>query len=95
MRAKLAKSFARIHKANRCNFGILPLACRDRRDDETIQHGDQVVVPEIRPRLASGDTEIPVGIGTRRNLTLLEVSARERQQLLAGGTLNFVRQTLQ
>jgi hypothetical protein len=50
-----------------------------------------VVFLEIR-RLASGDSEIPVGIGTRWNVTLLEVS--EREPLLAGGTLNFVRQAL-
>jgi aconitate hydratase len=94
VRVKIAKSFARIHKANLCNFGILPLTFKDPKDYESIQPGDQVVFPEIRRRLEAGDTEIPVGIGTRRIITLLAVSARERQHLLAGGTLNFVRQTL-
>jgi aconitate hydratase len=95
VRAKLAKSFARIHKANLCNFGILPLTFKNPKDYETIQPGDQVVFPEIRRRLKAGDTEIPVGIGARRIIALLEVSPREREHLLAGGTLNFVRQTLQ
>ena len=94
MRAKLAKSFARIHKANLCNFGVLPLVFKDPTDYETIQPGDQVVFPEIRRRLEAGDIEIPVGINGQRIITLLEVSARERQHLLAGGTLNYVRQAL-
>jgi aconitate hydratase len=50
--------------------------------------------PEIRRRLENGDTEIPVGINGHRIITLLEVSPRERQHLQAGGTLNFVRQSL-
>ncbi|MCM2265398.1 MAG: aconitate hydratase [Desulfuromonadales bacterium] len=94
VRAKLAKSFARIHKANLCNFGILPLTFKNPQDYDAINPGDRVVLPEIRQRLASGDTEIPLEIGGRRIMTSLQVSARERQHLLAGGTLNFVRQTL-
>ncbi len=94
VRAKLAKSFARIHKANLCNFGILPLTFKDPGDYDLIQLGDQVVFPEIRRRLEAGDTEIPIGIGSRQIITLLQVSDRERQHLLAGGTLNFVRQNL-
>lgn len=94
VRAKLVKSFARIHRANLCNFGILPLVFQDPRDYEGIQPGDTVVLSGIRQRIAAGDTEIPVEIGGRRIVTLLQVSARERQHLLAGGALNHVRQSL-
>ena len=95
VRVKIAKSFARIHKANLCNFGIVPLTFKDPKDYETIQLGDQMTFPEIRRHLEAGDTEIPALIGGRRIITLLEVSTRERQHLLAGGTLNFVRHNLQ
>lgn len=94
VRAKIVKSFARIHKANLCNFGILPLIFRDPADYDRIQVGDPVVMPEVRSRLAAGDDEIPVDVGGRKIVTLLQVSPRERQHLLAGGTLNFVRRTL-
>ncbi|NJC88936.1 MAG: aconitate hydratase [Desulfuromonas sp.] len=94
VRAKLVKSFGRIHKANLCNFGILPLTFKNPRDYDSINPGDRVALPEIRQRLMAGDSEIPVEIGGRRILTLLQVSKRERQHLLAGGTLNFVRQSL-
>jgi aconitate hydratase len=94
VRAKIAKSFARIHKANLCNFGILPLTFKDPQDYASVQLGDQITFPEIRRRLAAGDTEIPVEIDGRQIITLLDVSPRQREHLLAGGTLNFVKQSL-
>jgi aconitate hydratase len=95
VRVKLAKSFARIHKANLCNFGILPLTFKDPADYEAIRLGDRVVLSGIRQRLLAGASEIPVDIGGRQIIARLQVSDRERQHLLAGGTLNFVRQALQ
>ncbi|TLM67855.1 MAG: aconitate hydratase [Deltaproteobacteria bacterium] len=95
VRVKLARSFARIHKANLCNFGILPLTFRDPADYDSIRVGDHIVLPGLRRLLAEGAVEIPVEINGRPIVTVLEVSLRERQHLIAGGTLNFVRQMLQ
>jgi len=39
--------------------------------------------------------EIPVEVDGQRIVTLLDVSDRQRQHLLAGGTLNFVKNELQ
>lgn len=89
---KIAKSFARIHKANLCNFGILPLIFADPADYEHCQVGNALLFPALRQRVASGAREIPVRIDGQEILTLLEVSPRQRQDLLAGGTLNQVRQ---
>ena len=94
VRVKIVKSFARIHKANLCNFGILPLTFKNPKDYATIKQGDLMQFDNIRKYLAEDTTEIPVIIGGREIMTLLEVSDRQRQQLLAGGTLNFVRQEL-
>ncbi len=94
VRVKIAKGFARIHKANLCNFGILPLTFQNPRDYELINKGARVVLPEIRRRLEAGDREIPVEVEGKRVVTLLEVSDRQRKHLVAGGTLNFVRQEL-
>jgi aconitate hydratase len=91
VRAKIVKSFARIHKANLCNFGILPLTFRDPADYDKLQRGSQVVFPGIRDRLARGDRDIPVEVDGKQILTYLDVSERQRQHLLAGGTLNFVK----
>ncbi|TWJ33400.1 aconitate hydratase [Geobacter argillaceus] len=92
IRAKIAKSFARIHKANLINFGILPLTFRDPADYDTLRQGERLLFKGVRQFVASGATEIPVEVNGRTIVTLLEVSARQRQELLAGGTLNFVKQ---
>jgi aconitate hydratase len=94
VRAKIVKSFARIHKANLCNFGILPLTFKNPDDYAKIGQGDEITFNGVRELLANGATEIPVQIGTREIVTLIEVSERQRQHLLAGGTLNSVRRQL-
>jgi len=92
VRAKIVKSFARIHKANLCNFGILPLTFKDPNDYKLFDRGIQVRLVKVRQNLENGDREIPVMVGEQEIITLLEVSDRQRQHLLAGGTLNFVKQ---
>ncbi|MGB9082913.1 MAG: aconitate hydratase, partial [Desulfuromonadaceae bacterium] len=92
IRAKIVKSFARIHKANLVNFGILPLVFKNPDDIDLFQQGDLVSFPGVRHLVESGASEIPVMVGGREVITLLEVSDRQRQELLAGGTLNFVKQ---
>lgn len=94
VRVKLVKSFARIHKANLCNFGIIPLTFRNPDDYAQIKPGDTLKLADIRTRIGRGDTEIPVEVNGEVIPALLEVSDRQRQHLLAGGTLNFVRQAL-
>jgi aconitate hydratase len=91
IRAKIVKGFARIHKANLINFGILPLTFRDPADYDQVNQGDKVLFKGVRDLVSSGATEIPVIVEGREIVTLLEVSEKERQYLLAGGTLNFVK----
>ena len=93
IRAKIAKSFARIHKANLINFGILPLTFKDPADYDRISQGDKAAFKGVRALIASGAREIPVQVNGREIITLLDVSDRERQDLLAGGTLNYVKRS--
>ena len=95
MRAKIVKSFARIHLSNLCNFGILPLIFKDPADHGRMEKGMQVRFPGVRRRIEEGQTEIPVEVDGRRILTILNVSDRQRKHLLAGGTLNYVKEELQ
>ncbi len=94
VRAKIVKSFARIHKSNLCNFGILPLTFKDPADYDTIAQGAKVVLRDVRSRIERGDREIPVEVDGRTILTLLDVSSRQRTHLLAGGALNYVKEEL-
>jgi aconitate hydratase len=91
IRAKVAKSFARIHKANLINFGVLPLVFKDPADYEALNQGDTVAIKDVRRLVASGAKEIPLSVNGRELMTLLEISEREREELLAGGTLNYVK----
>ncbi|BEH09606.1 MULTISPECIES: aconitate hydratase [Geobacter] len=93
IRAKIVKSFARIHKANLVNFGILPLTFKNPADYDFLKQGDRLEFPDVRRLVASGAVEIPVRAGGKEIVTLLEVSERQRQELLAGGTLNYVKRS--
>jgi aconitate hydratase len=95
VRAKIVKSFARIHKSNLCNFGILPLTFKDPKDYDRFSNGTRVVFPDVRKRIERGDREIPVEADGQTIITLLDVSERQRKHLLAGGTLNYVKERLQ
>ncbi len=92
VRAKITRSFARIHKANLCNFGILPLTFKNPSDYDLFKKGSKVAFPAVRTHIEKGDVEIPVEVDGRRIVTFLKVSERQRKHLLAGGALNFVRQ---
>jgi aconitate hydratase len=94
IRAKIVKSFARIHKANLCNFGIIPLTFKDPADYDLVGKGSKIVFPHIRERIERGDTEIPMDVDGKAILTILDVSERQRKHLVAGGALNFVKQEL-
>jgi aconitate hydratase len=91
IRIKLVKSFARIHKANLINFGIVPLTFVDAADYDLVQQGDEVVVPEIGKRIADGAQVLTVLIGGREISARLEVSGRHREILSAGGLLNSAK----
>jgi aconitate hydratase len=91
IRVKIAKSFARIHKANLVNFGIVPLVFKDPADYDLLKEGDKLQIPHLRTMIVRGAQVIPVEVGDRTFLTILDVSDRQRRELLAGGTLNYVR----
>ncbi len=94
VRCKVAKSFARIHKANLCNFGVLPLELTDPGDYESLSQGTRMHFSKLRKRIESGDREIPVEVAGRTLTLRLEISPRQRRQLLAGGALNLAREQL-
>jgi len=94
VRAKIVKSFARIHKSNLCNFGILPLTFKAPDDYNILNKGTIMIFPDVRERIERGDREIPIEVNGRTIITILDVSPRQRRHLLAGGTLNFVKEEL-
>jgi aconitate hydratase len=92
--AKIVRSFARIHKSNLCNWGILPLTFAAPADYELLAKGAKLVFSDLRSRVERGDREILLETQGKTIITLLDVSDRERNNLLAGGALNFVHKEL-
>ena len=91
VQVKLVKSFARIHKANLINFGIVPLTFENPEDYETIRQGSQVEIPDIRQKISAGEEKFTILIDNAPIQAILEVSGRHREILLAGGLLNWAK----
>ncbi len=88
---KLVKSFARIHKANLINFGILPLTFVDLADYDLLSEGAEVEIADLSSRLKAGDDVLAVKVNGQEVQARLEVSSRHREILLAGGLLNWAK----
>lgn len=88
IKAKIVKSFARIHKDNLIDFGILPLLFKDKSDYDKIKPGDKIKLVNIRRLLELNSGEIPLEINGQQVITILDVTERQRKILAAGGILN-------
>ncbi len=88
---KLVKSFARIHKANLINFGIMPLTFADPADYDLLEQGTEIEIPNLRQVLAGDAAQLEIKVGGKSITANLDVSARHRRILLAGGLLNWAR----
>lgn len=88
----LAQSFARIHKANLFNFGLLPLSI-DEADYAQIEQDDDIeIVDDVDAAVRSGQEEFTVRVNGDWELTAtLDASEREREILADGGKLSHTR----
>jgi aconitate hydratase len=91
--AKLAKSFARIHKANLINYGIVPLEVQRPEDYEALRQGQWLRLPGIKRAVTEGRSEVSGWMGDREIRLRLQLTLRERQVLAAGGALNWAKGT--
>ena len=92
IRAVIARSFARIHRRNLISQSILPLLFREADDYERVSRGDTWKIEGVREPIAAGEQTLVVNTddGTKIELEI-QLSPRERDVLLAGGTLKFLR----
>jgi len=94
IRAVIAKSFARIHRANLINWGIVPLEFQDAASYEGIQQGDRLKIEGLRSRLAAGGTLSVVNARSGAKVAVrCPLTPRERDILLAGGLLPYTRRS--
>ena len=93
VKAVIAKSFARIHKANLINTGILPLTFKNEEDYDKIGQGDILELPNILEEIKNGGSKITL-VNKTKNFTVeleLPLSDRQADILAAGGLLNYTR----
>lgn len=90
--AVLAKSFARIHRSNLINSGILPLVFFNESDYDNILLYDEIVIDSIKEQILDFEYIIAKNLtkGTEYEL-IINLSNREKELILAGGLLNFTR----
>ena len=93
VKAVIAKSFARIHKANLINTGILPLTFKNEEDYDRIGQGDILELPNILEEIKNGGSKITLVNKTKNFEVELELPLSDRQAdiLSAGGLLNYTR----
>jgi aconitate hydratase len=95
LRVVLAQSFARIHRANLINFGILPLTFRHEKDLERLKDGIFLHLSNLHQAIQKAEpfainlADDPNPIWVNHNLT-----ERQAQILLAGGLLNLTKSSL-
>ena len=90
------KSFARIHRANLINAGILPLTFKNEDDYDLIAQGDELVIEGVRKSVENNETELVVVDKTngKEIPVLCELSGRMKNIMLAGGLLDYTREQL-
>ena len=85
VKAVIAKSFARIHRANLTNFGVLPLTLVNEDDYDLLDPDDVLEIGDARGLVGSGENEIPVQNVTKGKTIITRVEASDRQRVHAAG----------
>lgn len=85
----LAKSFARIHKANLINSGIIPLVFKNAEDYDAISLNDVVTIENAPEQIKSG--EVVLTVGGKKITAVIELTEKEEMVLLAGGKINYIK----
>ncbi|WP_238900307.1 aconitate hydratase [Clostridium sp. YIM B02500] len=91
VKAVIAKSFARIHKANLINNGIVPIEFKNEADYEKIDLVDDLKMEDIQAALESGVVKVKnLTKGTEFEATV-DLTEKEIAVIKEGGRLNYVK----
>ncbi len=90
IKAVIAKSFARLHKANLINSGIIPLTFKNAADYDKIDKFDNVTLKNVKASILN-DSDIILFNETKGEEYALEggFSERQKNMLIFGGLLNY------
>ena len=93
LRCVVAKSFARIHRQNLINFGVVPLIFDDPDDYDRLETGAELKLEGLEAAVADQE-RIDATLGDKTISCRIDLSPRERERLAAGGAVNQIRQAL-
>lgn len=90
----VALGFARIHRANLINNGILPLCLEDEGDYEALSLGDEITIDRVHEQIAAAarGEGVTLRCGDMEIKVRMTITPRQRDILLAGGLLNYTRE---
>lgn len=92
VKAVLVKSFARIHRSNLINAGILPLTFANEADYDEISQGDVLSMPDVKEAVkAGGDIVITNKTTGKEIVAKCELTDRTKEIILEGGLLNYTK----
>jgi aconitate hydratase len=94
LRIVLVKSFARIHRQNLVNYGVLPLMFAEPSDYERLDKGDVLIARDLHRTLAKGDDVILEVQGTDSISTRHDLTQKQIAVILEGGLINWRRKRL-
>lgn len=94
IKAVFAKSFARIHRSNLINSGILPFEFEQSSDYDLIEEGDRLSIKNLKEAIELNQTQLTVTNQSKQSTftVYLPLSPREKEAILAGGIINLIRQ---
>lgn len=92
MQAVIVKSFARIHRSNLINFGILPLQFENTDDYNRINNGDRFVIKNLAATLSGNQKYVIENSTQEYSFTVVStLNEREQEIIRAGGLLPYTR----
>jgi len=93
IKAKIVKDYARIHRSNLINFGIVPLLFDNPSDYDTVEFGDELHITGLIEAVKTGD-HVMVENRTKGSSfkALVKLTPKEREVLLLGGLLSYVKE---
>ena len=95
VKAVLTKSFARIHRANLINAGILPLNFVNEADYDKILLGDELLIENVTECIRNGRELVVKNLTNNEDIPVVcELSDRAIEIVLAGGLLSYTKENL-
>lgn len=94
IKAVIAKSFARIHKNNLINNGILPLIFKDEKDYDSLNLRDRLSLDNVLAGVEAKELIVKNETTGKEIKVVLDITDRQKEMVLAGGLINMMKENV-